>query len=48
MDVNRAEKVAQIILEIAPNDTFVNALLSNIYAQSGNMDKVEELTDKKE
>jgi pentatricopeptide repeat protein len=45
MDVNRAEKVDQIILEIAPNNTSVYVLLSNLYAQSGNFDKAEELRE---
>jgi pentatricopeptide repeat protein len=42
-DVERAERVAQHILDLDPKDASVYVLLSNIYAQSGNMNKAEDL-----
>jgi len=42
-DVDRAERVAQYIMDLDPKDTSVYVLLSNIYAQCGNMIKREEV-----
>jgi len=42
-DVERAERVAQHIIKLDPKDASVYVLLSNIYIQSGNMNKAEEL-----
>jgi pentatricopeptide repeat protein len=39
----RAERVSQYIIDLNPKDASVYVLLSNIYAQSGNMKKREEL-----
>jgi pentatricopeptide repeat protein len=43
MDVERAERVAEIIIGLYPTDASLYVLLSNIYAQSGDMNKAEEL-----
>jgi pentatricopeptide repeat protein len=43
MDVERAERVAQHIIDLDRKNATVYVLLSNIYAQTGNMNKREEL-----
>jgi hypothetical protein len=43
MDVERAERAAQHIMELDPKNASVYFLLSNIYAQYGNMEKREEI-----
>ncbi len=42
-DVERAERIAQNIMELDPRNASVYVLLSNIYAQSGNKAKSDEL-----
>jgi pentatricopeptide repeat protein len=42
-DLERAERAAQHIIKLDPKDASVYVLLSNIYTQSGNMNKAEEL-----
>jgi len=47
-DLERAEKIAQIIMDLNPTYASVYVLLSNIYAQSGNMEnrnRLRELMD---
>jgi pentatricopeptide repeat protein len=43
MDIERAERAAQYLMDLDPKDASVYVLLSNIYAQSGNMNKAERL-----
>jgi hypothetical protein len=43
MDVRRAERITQIIMDLKPEDASVYVVLSNIYAQMGDMNKREEL-----
>jgi pentatricopeptide repeat protein len=43
IDVERAERIAKNIMDLDSKDASVYVLLSNIYAQSGNMKKREEL-----
>jgi pentatricopeptide repeat protein len=45
MDVERAKRVAQHIIDLDPKNASVYVLLSNIYAQSGDMNKAEELRE---
>jgi len=42
-DIERAEQVAQFIMDLDPKDASVYVLLSNIYAECGDMNKREEL-----
>jgi pentatricopeptide repeat protein len=42
-DVERAERAAQHIMDLDPKDASVYVLLSNLYAQCGDMNKAEEL-----
>ena len=43
MDVERAERAVRHIMDLDPKSASAYVLLSNIYTQSGNMDKAQEL-----